>query len=43
MRDSPSLHSSPIFGVTSESSLQVALYQNDMLYEGDEWVTSDVK
>ena len=29
--------------VTSESSLQPVLYQNDMLCEGDEWVTSEVK
>ena len=29
--------------VTSESSLQLILYQNDMLCEGDEWVMSEVK
>ena len=29
--------------VTSESALQLVLYQNDMLCEGDEWVTSEVK
>ena len=43
MRDSPSHHSSPIFRVTSELSLQVILYQDDMLSEGDEWVTSGLK
>ena len=43
MRDSPSHHSSPIFRVTSELSLQVIKYQDDMLSEGDEWVTSEVK
>ena len=31
------------FEVTSESILQLILYQNDMKYEGDEWVTSEVK
>ena len=39
----PSHHSSPIFRVTSELTLQVIQYQKDMLSEGDEWVTSDVK
>ena len=39
----PSHHSSPIFRVTSETSLQVIKYQDDMLSEGDEWVTSEVK
>ena len=29
--------------VTSESTLQLVLYQNDMLCEGDEWVTSEEK
>ena len=43
MRDLPSHHSSPIFRVTSELTLQVVQYQNDMLSEGDEWVTSEVK
>ena len=31
------------FKVTSELTLQVALYQSDILYEGDEWVTSETK
>ena len=43
MRNLPSHHSSPIFRVTSELTLQVIQYQKDMLSEGDEWVTSDVK
>ena len=43
MRDLPSHHSSPIFRVMSESSLQVTLYQDDILSEGDEWVTSELK
>ena len=43
MRILPSHHSSPIFRVTSELVLQVILYQMDMLCEGDEWVTSEVK
>ena len=43
MRDLPSHHSSPIFRVTSELTLQVVQYQKDRLCEGDEWVTSDVK
>ena len=43
MRDLPSLHSSPIFRVTSELGLQVVLYQIDMLLGGDEWVTSGLK
>ena len=29
--------------VTSESALQLILYQNDMPYNGDEWVTSEAK
>ena len=29
--------------VTSESALQLILYQNDMPYNGDEWVTSETK
>ncbi len=36
MRDLPSHHSSPIFMVTSGLSLQVALFQDDMLSKGDE-------
>ena len=43
MRDLPSHHSSPIFRVMSELSLQVTLYQDDILSEGDEWVTSGLK
>ena len=43
MHNLPSHHSSPIFRVTSELALQVILYQMDMLCEGDEWVTSEVK
>ena len=31
------------FEVTSESILQLVLYQDDILYEGDEWVMSEVK
>ena len=29
--------------VTSESALQLVVYQNDMLCKGDEWVTSEMK
>ena len=29
--------------VTSESALQLVLYQKDMPYKGDEWVTSEMK
>ena len=29
--------------VTSESTLQLVLYQKDMPYKGDEWVTSEMK
>ena len=29
--------------VTSESALQLVLYQNDIPHEGDEWVTSETK
>jgi hypothetical protein len=29
--------------VMSESTLQLVLYQNDMLCTGDEWVTSETK
>ena len=29
--------------VTSEWTLQLVLYQNDMLHKGDEWVTSETK
>ena len=43
MRNLPSLHSSPIFRVTSELTLQLVLCQIDMLCEGDEWVTSALK
>ena len=43
MRILPSHHSSPIFRVTSELALQVIQYQKDMLCEGDERVTSEVK
>ena len=43
MRNLPSHHSPPIFRVTSELSLQVTLFLDDMLSEGDEWVTSEVK
>ena len=43
MRDLPSHHSSPTFRVMSEWSLQVTLYQDDILSEGDEWVTSELK
>ena len=32
-----------IFRVTSEMTLQLILYQYDMLLEGDEWVTSALK
>ena len=39
----PSHHSSPIFRVTSELTLQVILNQNNTLYAGDEWVTSETK
>ena len=42
-RDLPSRHSSSIFRVTSELTLQVVLYQMVMLCEGDEWVTSGLK
>ena len=40
------IHSSPLvthFRVTSEMILQLVLYQNDMLCDGDEWVTSETK
>jgi hypothetical protein len=40
------IHSSPLFNdfrVMSELVLQVVLYQKDMLCEGDEWVTSEIK
>ena len=40
------IHSSPlvtVFRVTSELSLQLILYQNDIPHEGDEWVTSGLK
>ena len=43
MRNLPFHHSSSFFGVTSELTLQVIQYQKNMLSEGDEWVTSDVK
>ena len=29
--------------VTSESTLQLILYQTNMLHKGDEWVTSATK
>ena len=29
--------------VTSESTLQLIIYQNDMSHKGDEWVTSEAK
>ena len=40
------IHSSPlvnVFRVTSESTLQISLCQNDTSCEGDEWVTSALK
>ena len=33
----------PLKKVTSESTLQLIMYQNDKLCKGDEWVTSGMK
>ena len=40
------IHSSPtrhLFRVTSELALQLILYQYDIPFDGDEWVTSETK